>query len=454
MPKLETKEEIKFEDLSAESKALVAPVMKKLDFLRGELDKKANSADVVDKASIDKAIKDVEASKAAVNEAIAEAKKLGETMNAEFAKLQRSGGGGAASDVKKKIADLRGIELDAFDHYFRTGETGELRAAQVKGAELSKELDVKDLSTVIFQDGGVMVHPEHEAEMIEILNETSPMREIAQVREIGGGKLKVPVNKKGAVAAWTTELAARTRTLTSEIEEIEFGADEIYALPLATLSILEDAEFDVEQWLNDEAVEAMELAENTAFVVGDGIKKPRGFTTADKVANASWSWGKHGYVVTGASGAFAPSYPGDAVGPTAATNGFDALISLIYAFKRAYRNNLDWVGNRATLETIRKLKDGQGNYLVRDAITESGFLTMVLGYPYQEFEDMPDIGADTYALALGDFYRGYLIVDRVGLQVRRDEITSPGNVIFHFRRRTGGDCRDYQAIKFLKFGTS
>lgn len=452
MPKaLETKE-TKFEDLPEATRAAMAPVLKAIEAFKSEhmaaLEKKADRDDPIVKEKLDKATADIEALKAKANEAI-------EAINKKAADLARAPAGTQDVDTKiQKIENLRDLEKQAFGDYIRTGEFDSLRDAQKKGADLSKELQVKDLSTVIFQDGGVMVHPEYEAEMIDIIQETSPMREIAQVREIGGGKLKVPVNKKGATAAWTTELAARTRTLTSEIEEIEFGADEIYALPLATLSILEDAEFDVEAWLNDEAVEAMTLAENTAFVAGDGIKKPRGFTTVDKVANGSWAWGKLGYVVTGTSGAFGPSYPGDATGPTAAVNGFDALISLVYAFKRAYRSNLDWVMNRSTLEAVRKLKDGQGGYLVRDAVTESGFVTMLLGYPVQEFEDMPDIAANAYAIALGDFYRGYLIVDRVGLQVRRDEITNPGNVIFHFRRRVGGDVRDYQAIKFLKFGTS
>lgn len=385
-----------------------------------------------------------------------------EAFNKEVAALKRSGRAEERTEEKQRLAAFDATERKAFDEWFRTGQDGGIKASYAQGIELAKQLglkdvhgvEIKDLSTVIAQDGGYMVRPEYEAEMIEILNETSPMRNIARVQEIGKAEVEIPVNKKGATAAWTTELAERVRTLTSQIEMLKFGASEIYGLPLATLSILEDADFDVEGFLYSETIEAMDLAENLAFVAGDGLKKPRGFTVVDKVADSSWAWGKLGYVVTGASGAFKPSFPG-ASPSTASENGADCLFDLIYSFKRPYRRNLTWTMNRLTLRDFRKLKDGDGKYVSRDFYSEDrGIITSILGYPVEEFEDMDDIGANKFAAAIGDFNRGYLITDRVGLQVRRDEITSPGNVIFHMRRRVGGDVRDFQAIKFLKFGTS
>ncbi|HRE45345.1 MAG TPA: phage major capsid protein [Terricaulis sp.] len=444
---LEVKE-AKFEDLPAESKALVAPVLKKLDALQGELDKKANSADVVDKGSLEKALADVEASKKAVNDAIAE-------INKKAAELQRSGGGegGRNAEIKSAVADLRAAEADAFDDYMRTGEVEAMNGVKKLAAEIEKKFELKDLSTIVFADGGAMVHPEREADMIDIIQETSPMREIARVIEIGTKEIEIPVNTRGTNAAWVTELATRLKTDTSEISRIKIGASEIYALPLVTQSILEDAEFDVEAWLQEEAVQAIVMAENLAFVKGDGNQKPKGFCSYDKVANANWVWGKHGYVVTGLSAGFKASVPG-ASPSTASVNGADCLYDLIYAFPQALRGNLDWTMNRQTLGTVRKLKDGDGRYVVRDPITQNGFLTMLLGYPVQEFEDMDNIGADSFSIALGDFEQGYMIVDRIGLTVKRDDLTAPGFVRFHFRRRTGGGARDFQAIKFLKFGTS
>lgn len=383
--------------------------------------------DVVTNEKVDKINAAVEELKSAFNDKIAELSKAAKSASNDN------------DEIEAKAAELLGFERKAFDTYLRRGDHEAMRAA-VKKAD---ELELKDLSTVIAEDGGYMVLPEYEADMIDIILETSPIRQIANVKEIGSNELKIPVNKKGATAAWVSELATRNATDTSNVEQVSFKPHEIYALPLVTLSMLEDAEFDVEQWLTEDVTEAMVNAENTAFVNGDGNGKPRGFLNQTIVADASWAWGKIGYIASGASGAFAGS-----------GNGADALINLVYAFKAALRPNLDWVGNKGTLAAIRKIKDGDGNYIFKDAITESGLVTRVLGYGFTEAEDMPAMAADSYSLALGNFDKGYLITDRIGLQVRRDEVTAPGFVKFHFRRRTGGDVRDYQAIKVMKFATS
>lgn len=400
-----------------------------------------------------------------LDDALADMKK---SFNEEFVKLKRAATSQSGDDAGLEIKAARRAVAEAQDHalhrYLQTGDKEIFNELKTQGAKLAAEIkqkhniELKDLSSVIFDGAGVMVRPEYEDDMIEILNETSPMRNVARVMDItsaGSGKLILPVNKKGATAAWINELGTRTKTLESDIEEKTFSADEIYALVGATHTILEDAAFDVEAFLLDEATEAIMLAENLAFVNGDGVKKPRGFMQAPKVAEASWAWGKIGYKVTGVSGAFGISHPGSSTGPAASANGADALIDLIYAFKRQYRQNLTWAMNRQTLAATRKLKDGDGKYVAREFYSEDrGIVTSILGYKTEEFEDMDDIAANSFSIALGDFERGYLITDRVGIQVRRDEITVPGRVIFHVRRRTGGDVRDYQAIKVLKFGTS
>ena len=91
--------------------------------------------------------------------------------------------------------------------------------------------------------------------------------------------------------------------------------------------------------------------EGTAFVTGDGTNKPKGFLAYTKVANASWAWGKIGYIATGVGGAFP------------ATDPSDMLIDLVYALKAGYRQNGTFVMNRKTQAAVRKFKDADGNYL-------------------------------------------------------------------------------------------
>lgn len=386
-----------------------------------------------------------------------------EDFNKKFAELQKAKASNDNSDdeLEEKATRLRNIEKKAFDRYIRSkeGERDMREAQALAGSPEYKEaakaiseklgIEVKDLSTIIAEDGGYMIQPEYEQDMDEILLETSPMRQVANVRSIGAPELVIPVNRKGTTASWVGETGTRTATSTPEISQERFRAHEIYAYPLVTLSMLEDAQFDVEGWLHDEVIEAIMIEENLQFVTGNGNGKPQGFldSAITKVSAASYdantNWGSIAYRFTGVSGGFAAN-----------PAGADALIDLVYEIKPRFRGNASWAMTRRTLGKVRTLKNSQGDYLIRDAITESGLVPVLLGYAVDEFEDMPEIAADTYSVAFADFERAYQIVDRVGIQVRRDEITQPGYVKFHFRKRTGGGVRNYDAIKLLKFGTS
>lgn len=142
---------------------------------------------------------------------------------------------------------------------------------------------------------------------------------------------------------------------------------------------------------------------------------------------------------TGASGEFDASEPGD------------ALVELIYALKAGYRQNANFVMNRKAQAEVRKLKDGDGNYLWAPPAA-AGQQAMLMGFPVVEAEDMPDIAADECSIALGDFRRGYLVVDRAGVRVLRDPYSAKPYVLFYTTKRVGGGVQDFDAIKLLKFG--
>ena len=128
-------------------------------------------------------------------------------------------------------------------------------------------------------------------------------------------------------------------------------------------------------------------------------------------------------------------------------------MDLAYALKSGYRQNALWTMNRKTQSVIRKFKDGQGNYLWQPALSAAGSATL-LGFPVTEVEHMPDIGTDSFALGFGDFNRGYLIVDRVGVRILRDPYSSKPYVLFYTTKRVGGGVQNFEAIKLMKFGVS
>jgi HK97 family phage major capsid protein len=216
---------------------------------------------------------------------------------------------------------------------------------------------------------------------------------------------------------------------------------ELYAMPAASQTLLDDAVVDVEQWLADEVQGEFAAQETNAFVNGDGVSRPRGFLSYTNVAEAVRTGSEIGYLATGAAGAFA------------AANPADTLLDLIYAPKQAFRANGRFVMNRKTLSMVRKFKDADGNYLWQPALA-AGAPSTLFGYPVTEAEDMPDIGANAYPIAFGDFARGYLIVDRQGVRILRDPYSAKPYVLFYTTKRVGGGVQNFDAIKLLKFAAS
>jgi HK97 family phage major capsid protein len=316
----------------------------------------------------------------------------------------------------------------AFESYVRKGEPGALR-----------DLERKALSVGSDPDGGYLVPDETEKAVNRALKDISPIRAIAGIRQVSGSVYKRPFATSGPTTGWVAETAARPQTNTPTLAELSFPTMELYAMPAATATLLDDSAVNIDEWLAEEVRLAFAEQEGTAFVAGDGTNKPKGFLAYTKVDNASWTWGDIGFVKTGQDGAFPDTDPGD------------KLIDLMYAVKSGYRANAHFVMNRATQSVIRKLKDGDGTYLWQPAATP-GEAPVLMGFPVAESEDMPDIGSDTYALAFGDFHRGYLIVDRVGIRVLRDPYSAKPYVLFYTTKRVGGGVQDFEAIKLLKFG--
>ncbi|MEW5963376.1 MAG: phage major capsid protein [Pseudomonadota bacterium] len=375
-----------------------------------------------------------------------------ETNDRRLAALERRGGG---DDVvlRDKLArierHLDGIELKqarpplggaggvrstvalqhkgAFETYVRKGEPGQLR-----------ELEGKALSVGSDPDGGYLVPDETERTINRALRDISPIRAIAGVRQVSGTVYKRPFTVSGPDTGWVGETAARPQTQSPTLAELSFPTMELYAMPAATSSLLDDSAVNIDEWLAEEVRIAFAEQEGTAFVGGDGINKPKGFLSYPTVANASWTWGNVGFVKSGVAGAFPTTSPGD------------TLIDLVYAVKSGYRANAHFVMNRATQAVIRKMKDADGAYFWQPG-GRPGEAPTLLGFPIAESEDMPDLAADSLSLAFGDFRRGYLIVDRVGIRVLRDPFSSKPYVLFYTTKRVGGGIQDFDAIKLMKF---
>jgi len=216
----------------------------------------------------------------------------------------------------------------------RTGDVGMLN-----------QLEAKALSVGSDPDGGYLVPEETERAVMRSLRGISPIRSIAGIRQVSANVYKKPFSTTGPGTGWVGETDARPETTSPTLAELSFPTMELYAMPAATATLLDDAAVNIDEWIAEEVRVAFAEQEGAAFVDGDGTNKPKGFLDYPTVANSSWTWGNVGYLATGVSGGFA------------ATDPSDDLIDLIYAVKAGYRANAHWVMNRSVQGEIRKIKD-------------------------------------------------------------------------------------------------
>lgn len=328
------------------------------------------------------------------------------------------------------------LTLDEFDAY-----KGAFGAYLRKDSRSLSAEEFKSLSAGSDPDGGYLCPVEMDAAIDRVVSSQGAMRSLATVRAIGAASYKKLVTTSGASAGgWGGEATAPSETGTPGLKELEIVPGLLWAEPRATTQLLEDSGMDAEAWLADEVGLTFAEQEGDAFIYGTGVNKPRGILSYTTIANASYSWGNVGFVVTGGASGFASSNPSD------------ALMDLIHALKRQYRNNATFVMNDAVLGTIRKFKDGQGIYLWVPGL-QQGQVGALLGYPVATDDFMPDLGSNAFPVAFGDFRRGYVIADRRGTVVIRDNLTAKPYVKFFTTRRVGGGIQNFEAIKLLKCST-
>lgn len=350
-------------------------------------------------------------------------------VNASLAALKVGGEGEAKALSAEKREHAR-----VFNQFFRKGVENGLRELEAKAA----------LRTDSDPDGGYVVPEEMESTIDRVLGTVSAMRSISRVISISTGTYKKLVNQGGAVGGWVGEHDARPETATPKLSALEFPAMELYANPAATQTLLDDSRISIEQWLADEVSITFAELEGAAFIAGTGVNQPRGLLSYDKVVDSSYAWGKLGYLATGVAGKLSDS----------THNGVDALLDVVYAIKQGYRQNARWLMNRSTQAAIRKLKSKQEELYLWQPSMQLGQPATILGYPVVDDDNMPDIGADEYPIAFGDFQRGYLIVDRMGIRVLRDPFTNKPYVHFYTTKRVGGGVQNFEAIKLLKAAAS
>ena len=395
---------------------------------------KKGSADVVTEAKLQKIEADLEKAQKIADEAVLASKRQSRIVTderGEVIDLDRKAQEWASMNARRRgtvvgsfgAADMDGYKA-AFDTFLRKGE-------EVMGPD-----ERKALSVGTDPDGGYVVNPDLSGRIVMKVFETSPMRAYASVQVISSDALEGLFDLNEASSGWVGETDSRAETNTPQLGKWRIPAHELYAKPKATQKLLDDASINMEAWLASKVAEKFARDEANAFVVGNGVNKPRGFLTFPSGTTLPGTIERFD---TGVNGAFA-----------AAPNGGDVLINALYGLKQQYRANATWFMNRATLKLTRKLKDSDGAYLWSPGIA-AGQPASLLGYPVASFEDMPDPATDSLSIAVGDMREAYQIVDRLGIRTLRDPYSAKPYVEFYTTKRVGGDVVNFEALKLIEF---
>lgn len=334
-------------------------------------------------------------------------------------------------------AQVAEISVDDYKAY-KSAFVSFMRKADINALS---DAERKAMSAGTDSDGGYLMPVATVGRTAKRIYELSPIRQIANVMNISGDALEGLNDIDEASAGWVAEIGSRTDSSTPTLGKYRIEAHEQYAMPKITQKLLDDAAVDVEAWLAAKVADKMARVEASAFVIGNGVGKARGFTdyTTAATGDASRTWGTLEHVTTGTSADFN------------STTQANCLFDLIAAFKPGYLQNAKWVTTREVIAKIRKFKTTTTSEYIWQPGLQVGMPDKLLGYPIVNAQDMPALAASSLSMAFGDFMEGYQIVDRLGMRTLRDPFTAKPYVVFYTIKRTGGGVVNFEAIKFIKF---
>jgi HK97 family phage major capsid protein len=295
----------------------------------------------------------------------------------------------------------------------------------------------KSLSTSDDTGAYLMPHPVQDRIQQE-LSLSGSIRGMARLSSISGDALEVMLDGKASEVGWVSEKGARDETKAPVLVRSKIPVHEVYAKPMISQKLLDDAATNVEEWLIDNITASMNRLENNSFVNGDGEGKPMGFLSYAMVPVGQGAHSKIETVKTGKRGVI---------------DSLDALYLALEAMKPEYLDGAVWYMSRSALTQIRRLKTMDGMPIWQASVIQ-GQPDTLLGYPVVLSDDMPMLreGEVSVSMALANFKAGYQVVDRADIRMLRDPYSSKPFVEFYVSKRVGGDVIDFDAFKTITFG--
>ena len=274
-------------------------------------------------------------------------------------------------------------------------------------------------------EGGFLVPDEYERTLVDALREENRLRTLCKIIRTSSGDRKIPLVASHGTASWVEEEGTIPES-DDAFGQITIGAHKIASMIKVSDELLQDSVFDIENYIATEFARRVGDAEEAAFINGDGSGKPYGMLHASNGAAAG---------VTSASA-------------TAITA--DELLDLIYSLKAPYRKRAVFLMHDSTTKAVRKLKDGNSQYLWQPGMKE-GEPDMLLGYRLVTSTHMPTLAADAKPILFGDL-SSYWIADREGRSMQRlnELYAATGQVGFRVTQRVDGRLVQTEGLKCLQ----
>jgi len=305
----------------------------------------------------------------------------------------------------------------------KTGRaSNEYRQAFWKAMRNKHSYDVQNaLQIGTDSEGGYLVPDEFERTLINTLEEENLMRQLANVITTSFGDKKIPVVASKGTADWTDE-EAPMHDSDDAFGIVTLGAHKLTTMIKVSEELLNDSVFNLESYISKEFARRIGRAEEEAFLVGNGTGKPTGVIGSADVG------------VTTAGAAIT----------------MDELIDLYHSLREPYRRSAVFVTNDTTVKAIRKLKDGQGQYLWQPSV-QAGQPDTILNKPVRTSSYVPAVAAAAKVIAFGDF-KYYWVADRQGRSFQRlnELYAATGQVGFRATQRVDGKLTLAEAVKVLQ----
>ena len=242
--------------------------------------------------------------------------------------------------------------------------------------------EARAMSTTTDSEGGYLVPTDLGAAVEVALLEFGGVREVATViRTETGAQIDLP----------TVDDSSNTGSIEGENDglattDVTFGVKSLNAYKVSSdlvkipFELLQDSAFDLASLLGRLLGERIARNSSALYTTGTGSSQPNGVVTASAAG------------VT-------------AAGVAAITS--DELIDLYHSVGRAYRRNGTWMMADSTAKYVRKLKDGDNQYLWQPGLS-MGLPDTLFGAPVITNDDMAALATGNKTVLFGDFSRYYI----------------------------------------------